>query len=280
MITQLKRVLTIAGSDSGGSAGIQADLKTFEARGVFGTTAVTVVTAQDTYGVKAVHMMPEDFIRAQATAVLDDIGADALKTGLLGRETVVHLAAELVRAYNIQRVVVDPVLLDGRGRQFVSDEAVTAYREVLFPLVAVITPNLDEAALLAGIEIRTINDMHTAAQRLHEFGVKTVLVKGGHLADADSSVTHITDVIFDGNQFIELTALRLPVKNPHGVGCTFASAVAAELAKGQPAIAAITTAHHYLQAALAGILEFENRIGGGRTPVFHGVGRPPLDFES
>lgn len=265
------RVLTIGGSDSSGSAGIQADLKTFEARGVFGCSAITVVTAQNTQGVQAAHPLPEAFIQQQANAVLEDIGAHALKTGLLGRASVIGLVAELIQSHALKQVVVDPVILDGHNVQFVADDAITAYQTQLFPHATVITPNLDEAMRFTQRSIVNLEEMRQAAQQLHQLGVKVVVIKGGHLVGDDS----IIDLVFDGEQFYELVALRLPVENPHGVGCTFASAITAELAKGQSVVVAIQTAHRYLQAALAGSLEWQ--LGKGRLPVFHGVGRLPTN---
>jgi hydroxymethylpyrimidine/phosphomethylpyrimidine kinase len=257
-------VLSIGGSDSGGSAGIQADLKTCEARGVFGCTAITVVTAQNTVSVTGAHPLPEEFIQAQIDAVMSDIAPQTLKTGLLGRASVVEMVARI----NVSNRVIDPVLLDGSGRQIVSDETVTAYREKLFPLATVITPNLDEAALLAGLSIS--DDPREMARKLHDFGPDFVLIKGGHLTQTD----HIIDLLYDGENYIELTAPRLPVENPHGVGCTFASAIAAELAKGQRPKDAVKIAHEYLHAALKGSLDW--KLGAGRSPVNHGVGRVSL----
>jgi hydroxymethylpyrimidine kinase/phosphomethylpyrimidine kinase len=240
-------------------------LKTYEARGVFGCSAITVVTAQNTLGVQAAQPLPEAFIRQQAQSVLDDLGAGALKTGLLGRASVVELVVELIQAYQIAQVVVDPVILDGQGRQFVPDEVLYTYRERLFPLAMVITPNIDEAALLAQMPITNVDDMRQAAQRLHRLGAQVVVIKGGHLEHGPT----IINVIYDGQTYQEYASPRLPVQNPHGVGCTFASAIAAELAKGQMPQAAIQSAHHYLQAALAGSLNWQ--LGAGRLPVFHAV---------
>lgn len=255
------RVLTIAGSDSGGSAGIQADLKTFMARGVFGCSALTIATAQDTLQVRTAHTLPDAFIAQQIDTVLADLGADGIKTGLLMRASIIELVAERVKDYPV--LVVDPVLVNGAGDQIVSDEAVKAYQECLFPHATVITPNMDEAALLTGISIHSVEDLRTAAQRLKEQGPQMVVVKGGHLDDPEQ----VVDVVYDGENFTELTAPRLPISNPHGVGCTFASAIAAELAKGNDK--AVQTAHHYLARALAGSLDWQ--LGSGRTGVNHGV---------
>lgn len=268
--THPKCVLTIAGSDSSGTAGLQADLKTFEARGVFGSTALTVVTAQATQTIQQVHPLPETFIQAQIEAVLNDIGVDALKTGLLGRESVVWLVAEMIDRYQLENVVVDPVLMDGYGRRFVSDETLAAYREKLFPLATFITPNTPEAALLADMTISTTAEMQAAARRLHSMGARYVLIKGGHLMDEAT----VVDLIYDGQQFTALSAPRLPIENPRGVGCTLAAALAAELAKGKSALEAAQLAHRYLQAALRGSLGWQ--VGRGRQPIYHSVDRPPL----
>jgi hydroxymethylpyrimidine/phosphomethylpyrimidine kinase len=263
-----KRVLALGGSDSGGSAGIQADLKTYEARGVFGLTALTAITAQDSTGVKGLHPLPEAFIRQQAEVVLADMGAHCIKTGFLARAEVVSLAAELIRQYAPPcGAVIDPVLMDGTGRVFVSEEALAAYRDELFPLARVITPNWDEAALLAGRALTSPQTIPGVAKRLAEMGPAYVLIKGGHWADS----TEVFDWLYDRERgdLIELRAPRLAVQNPHGVGCTLASAIAAELAKGLGPVEAVKTAHQYLQAALAGSLAWD--FGAGRKPVFHGV---------
>jgi hydroxymethylpyrimidine/phosphomethylpyrimidine kinase len=234
---------------------------------VFGCTALTAVTAQNTKGVRQVYPLPEELIGAQVKAVLDDIGTDALKTGLLGRESVVRLVADLIRAYGIQKVVVDPVLVNGQGQVFVSPEAIRAYQTYLFPLATFVTPNLDEAALLADMTISSVEDLYEAAKRLHVWGAAVVLVKGGHLAGDEQ----VVDLVYDGRDFLELTVPRLPIHHPHGVGCTFAAAIAAESAKGKSPIEAAQIAHQYLQATLRGSLD--RQIGGGRQPVYHGVGR-------
>ncbi|MCL4880141.1 MAG: bifunctional hydroxymethylpyrimidine kinase/phosphomethylpyrimidine kinase [Anaerolineae bacterium] len=271
--TTPRRVLSIGGSDSGGSAGIQADIKTLEARGVFGSTAITAVTAQDTLKVHRVHFVPDEYIRAQIEVVLNDIGTDAVKTGFLAKESVVTLVAEEVQRYQLPHIVVDPVLVDGSGKPFVSAGTITAYRDRLLPLATLITPNADEAALLTGSPMRTHEDLYEAAKLLHGLGSQAVVVKGGHLPDNDI----ILNVFYNGAQFINLTAPRLPADNPHGVGCTFASAAAAELAKGRSLTEAVTLAHRYLQEALAGSQSWT--LGKGRLSVNHAVGRPPL-FEA
>lgn len=262
-IRQPRRVLTIAGSDSGGSAGIQADLKTLTARGVFGATAITVVTAQNTLAVQQALPLPLDMIAAQIEAVLSDIGADVIKTGLLGRPEVVDLVANYLVAQDKIPAVIDPVLVNGHGMKIVSEETVDAYRRHLLPLASVITPNLDEAAWLTELDtIATVDDFYTAAHRLHRLGATGVLIKGGHLGGAEK-----TDLFFDGETYLVLKATALPIENPHGVGCTLASAIAAEMAKGASSLAAIRSAHAYLQATLRDSLEWQ--LGRGRPAVNH-----------
>lgn len=265
---QPKRILSIGGSDSGGSAGIQADLKTYEARGVFGCTALTALTAQATQGIKALHPLPLDFIRAQAVTVLDDIGADGLKTGFLGRAEVVGEVATLIQTYQLSNIVIDPVLVDGSGRALFDDATLKAYQKILIPLATVITPNLDEAALLIGMEISEMSNrdgLHEAARRLHDLGGEWVCLKGGHLQTGNT----VLNIVYDGQTLTELSNPRLPVENPHGVGCTFAACIAAELVKGLAPLEAITCAGDYVQAALAGSLNWQ--LGRGRAALYHGV---------
>lgn len=259
-----RRVLAIGGSDSGGSAGIQADLKTYEAHGIFGTSAITMITAQNTLGVQHATPIPLELIEQQINSVLSDIGADAIKTGLLGRDVVVKLVANQATTFDDIPLVVDPVLVNGKGDAIVSPETVQAYQNVLFPLATIITPNIDEARWLTNMDaIQNLGDCYTAARRLYDFGVRTVLIKGGHLENRET----LTDLFFDGTNFVELTAPTLPVNNPHGIGCTFASAIAAELAKGNPPFGAVHSAHQYLQEALRNALDWH--LGHGRTPVNH-----------
>jgi hydroxymethylpyrimidine kinase/phosphomethylpyrimidine kinase len=258
-------VLTIAGSDSGGSAGLQADLKTFEARGVFGASVVTTVTAQDTQQVYQVYTLPESFIETQIQVVCNDLRIQAVKTGLLGRPSVIQITAAALRQHKVGQVVVDPVLVNGVGDPITPPETRRAYQDWLFPLATVITPNLDEAALLLGQNIQDLAALKAAAYQLHQRGAKGVVIKGGHLLTPDQ----VVDVVYDGEQMIELTAPRLPTANPHGIGCTWAAAMTAELAKGYGPLEAIRRAHAYVQRALVGSLNWQ--VGKGRTPVYHAV---------
>lgn len=257
------KVLTIAGSDSGGSAGIQADLKTLTACGIFGASAITTVTAQNTMGVMAVFALPPDFVRAQIQAVLDDIGADVIKTGLLGRPEIITLVADMLP--NVP-LVVDPVLVNGHGQQIVSDEAIRAYQTHLFPRATIITPNIDEAKLLTGMtKLDTRDDFEVAAHQLFALGPKNVLIKGGQLPDRHQ----VFDVLYDGDTLQIWEQPKLPIDNPHGIGCTFASAIAAELSKGHAIHEAVSIAIGYVHMALAGAINWQ--IGHGRSPVNHFV---------
>lgn len=266
MVHHPPRVLTIAGSDSGGSAGVQADLKTLTALGVFGTSALTLVTAQDTEGVQSIQHLSPEFVAAQVEAVIHDIGADAIKMGFLGdAQVIAHLKAYLPSGMPL---VVDPVLVNGASELIVSRETIRAYQKILLPRAKIITPNLDESRLLAGLDaIQNQDDMETAARRIYEeFGPRAIVIKGGHLAETQRA-DMVLDLLFDGQEFYELSAPRLPISNPHGVGCTFASAIAAYIAKGQSTNRAVHLAHRYLQNALSAAQDW--KVGNGRTPVNH-----------
>ncbi len=250
----MKKVLTIAGSDSGGGAGIQADLKTFSALGVYGGSVVTAVTAQDTCGVHAVHVVPEGVVAAQLDAVLEDIVWDAVKTGMLATVGVVRVVAERLRVRRDFPVVVDPVMVSKGGHVLLDPDARQALLGDLLPLALVATPNALEAGVLAGFPVRTDEDARRAALVLHERGVRHVVVKGGHLAGGRDCV----DLLFDGKRFVEFRGRRIPTKNLHGTGCTFASAVAVGLARS------------FLDAAITGADLLG--VGHGHGPVDHGAG--------
>ncbi len=253
----LPRALTIAGSDSGGGAGIQADLKTFGALGVYGMSVLTALTAQNTRGVQAVFELPPDFVAAQIDSVLGDIGADAVKTGMLANAAIIEVVAEKMREYRVERLVVDPVMRAKSGDPLLRPEAQEALIRRLFPLAMVVTPNLHEARALVGRELRSREDMREAARIIHGMGPRWVVVKGGHLEGDDRSV----DVVFDGRDFYEMDAPRVDTVNTHGTGCTFASAIAAGLAKGLAPLEAIRQAKEYLTAVLQASRAF--KLGGG-----------------
>lgn len=260
MTSQL-RALTIAGSDSGGGAGIQADVKTFAAFGVYGTSAITAVTAQNTLGIAAIQPVPVDVIEAQIAAVLDDIGADAVKTGMLGGAEVVERVAALVRRYGLRSLVVDPVMTAKSGDALLAVEAREALIQTLLPLALVVTPNLPEASALVGHEVGTLAEMRDAARSLRALGVDYVVIKGGHLPESEDAV----DLVYDGRRFEELRAARTSSQHTHGTGCTFGSAIAAGLAQGAEPAAAIRVAKAYVTAAI----EQAPRLGHGHGPLNH-----------
>ncbi len=258
------RVLTIAGSDSGGGAGIQADLKTFSALECYGMSAITALTAQNTLGVSAIHPVPPEFAAAQIAAVFEDIGADAVKIGMLYSARLIRVVAEQLRKYEARHIVLDPVMVAQSGDRLLEDDAVGAIREHLMPLSDVVTPNVPEAEVLAGRRISSIADMQAAARELARHGSESVLVKGGHLEEADSS-----DLLYlcRENRWVALPAERIASRNTHGTGCTLSAAIAAYLARGEDLEAAVRQAKIYITAALRAGAGY--RLGQGRGPVHH-----------
>ncbi len=259
------RVLAIAGSDSSGAAGVQADLKTYAARGVYGLSALTAVTAQNSMGIQSLQPLSPELIGAQIDSVLSDIGADVVKTGMLLKGEVITLVAEKMQHYKVTNLIVDPVMVAGDGRRLLDSEADRAYIRDLFPQALIITPNLDEVALLTGRRIDAAGDMYIAAQILHDMGSRWVLVKGGHAATGDE----IVDLLYDGREFYEFRAPRLPVWNARGTGCTFASTIAAEIAKGQDMPTAVHLAKEFVTAALSAAADW--KMGNGRGTVWHNL---------
>lgn len=254
----LPRVLTVAGSDSGGGAGIQADLKTMLALGVHGMSVLTAITAQSSLGVRGVWDLPEEAVRAQLRAVLDDIGVDAVKTGMLSSAGLVSLVATELAGLDAP-VVVDPVGVSKHGDPLLAPEAVEVVRAELLPLAAVATPNLDEVRLLTGVDVRVEGDLRAAADAVLALGPRWVLIKGGHLAgDA-------VDLLSDGTTYTTLRAPRLDNRHTHGTGCTLASAVASHLALGLPVVEAVRAAKEYVTGAVAAGFP----LGGGIGPVDH-----------
>ena len=260
------KALTIAGSDSGGGAGIQADLKTFAALGVYGTSVITAVTAQNTLGVTALHEIPIEVVAAQMDAVMDDIGANAAKTGMLSSAAIVETVADGVRRHGIDRLVVDPVMVAKSGDRLLREDAVDAVRRALLPLALVVTPNIPEAEVLADRPIRSIPEMEEAARAIAASGPRWVVVKGGHLPGEP------VDVVFDGGGFEHLRTARVETRHTHGTGCTFSAAIAALLAQGVAPPAAIAGAKQYLYEALRSAYA----VGAGHSPVhhFHALWRP------
>jgi len=261
------KVLTIAGSDSGGGAGIQADLKSFAARGVYGMSAITALTAQNTRGVQGVYDVPPEFIRLQIDSVMSDIGADAWKTGMLSTQATIAVVAERARHYGVERLVVDPVMVAKGGDLLLQPEARDALIEQLLPLAYVVTPNHHEAQVLTGLEIHTLEDMCRAAEVIYAMGPRYVVVKGGHLPVVEAAI----DVLYDGTAVETLEAPRVDTPNTHGTGCTYASAIAAELAKGHSIHEAVRFAKAYLTAAIRAADEMG--IGHGHGPLNHFLGR-------
>lgn len=259
----MRKALTIAGSDSGGGAGIQADLKTFAALGVFGMSALTAITAQNTVGVQGVYELPADFVGLQIDAVLTDIGADAVKTGMLSNSEIIEVIAAKMEEYQVDNLVVDPVMVAKSGDPLLRPEAQKALVVHLIPLARVLTPNLHEARVLAGMEIESLGAMREAARAVHRMGARNVVVKGGHLPGSDESI----DVLYDGEGFTEFAAPRIGTRNTHGTGCTFASAIAAELAKGRSVEEAVGAAKAYLTTALRASVDLG--IGHGHGPLNH-----------
>lgn len=251
------RVLTVAGSDSGGGAGIQADLKTIALLGGFGMSAVTALTAQNTLGVKGIHEIPADFVAQQMEAVLADIGADAIKTGMLGNSAIVRAVCRIARKYRLAKIVVDPVMVATRGGKLLSSAAGEALKNELLPLAHVITPNLPEAEVLTGRKIKGLKDMRRAAAQIHEMGARNVLMKGGHLAGDP------VDVFFDGRKFHELAGERIATPHTHGTGCTISAAIAVGLARGNSALEAVEKAKAFITSAI----QFSLPLGRGQGPV-------------
>lgn len=258
------RVLSIAGSDSGGGAGIQADLKTFAALGCFGMTAITAITAQNTLGVRAIHAVPPDILAAQIDAVVEDIGVDAVKIGMLHDPATVQVVAEAIRRHGLTRVVLDPVMVATSGDRLIAEATVAVLVRELFPLATVVTPNLDEAALLLGRPLAEAADLPAAAAALQALGAPAVLLKGGHLAGEQ-----VTDCLrlADGSERL-FQSPRIASRNVHGTGCTLSSAIAAHLALGESLPEAVAHARAYILGAIAAGAAV--RTGQGHGPLNHG----------
>ena len=262
--SQLKKVLTIAGSDSGGGAGIQADIKSISANGCFATSAITAITAQNTLGVNAVEGLSIDILEGQIEAVLSDIGTDSVKIGMLHSAEVVRSVARLLRKYGIKDVVLDPVMVSTSGHKLIEDSAIAVLKSDLIPLARVITPNIPEAEILLGEPIEKQGDLPAAARRLaQQYGV-SVLLKAGHLVDDE-----LIDIFYNNEtgEVIELSARRVDTPNTHGPGCTLSSAFAAQLAKGLPLNEAARAAKEYINQAITHGAAYT--IGNGHGPVHH-----------
>lgn len=258
------RVLTIAGSDSGGGAGIQADIKAISALGCFATSAITAVTVQNTLGVEAVHPIPLDILRGQIDAVLSDIGTDAIKIGMLHSSEVVEVVADVLQKYNIRNVVLDPVMVSTSGHRLIEESAIDTLCRVLIPRARVITPNIPEAEILAGVKITANDQLAEVARLLSQGGTVSVLLKAGHLTE-----DRLVDIFYNAEQdtITELPSARVYTPNTHGTGCTLSSALAALLAKGYELTDAARGAKEYINQAIVSGARYE--IGGGHGPVDH-----------
>ncbi|MGC8229543.1 bifunctional hydroxymethylpyrimidine kinase/phosphomethylpyrimidine kinase [Pseudobacillus badius] len=257
----VRKALTIAGSDSGGGAGIQADLKTFQELGVYGMSALTAVTVQNTLGVHGVYPMTAAAVKEQIAAIGEDMGTDALKTGMLFSGEIIQSVAETIQAFGWKKVVIDPVMIAKGGASLLQEEAVRAMKQSLLPLAMVITPNIPEAEVLADMTIQSLDDRKRAAKKLYELGAQHVVIKGGHANDGEKLI----DLLYDGEEFSLFESVRLSTKNTHGTGCTFAAAITAELAKDQPVKQAVGVAAEYVHAAI----EMDLNIGKGHGPTNH-----------
>ncbi len=253
----IARILTVAGSDSGGGAGIQADLKTIALLGGFGMSVITALTAQNTRGVKGIHDVPAEFIALQMDAVLSDIGVDAMKTGMMSRPEVIATVARKIREYRISRVVVDPVMTAKGGARLLAPEAIESLKRHLLPKALIVTPNVPEGEALIGRKIANLKGMREAARKIGDMGSRTVLMKGGHLpGDA-------VDLFFDGRNFYEFPAPRVPTRHTHGTGCTFSAVLAVELAQGRSPLDAVEKAKQFITTAI----QFSLPLGKGQGPV-------------
>jgi hydroxymethylpyrimidine/phosphomethylpyrimidine kinase len=257
--------VTIAGSDSSGGAGIQADLKTFAALGVYGASVLTALTAQNTKGVTAIHNVPPDFITAQIDAVFSDLAVGAVKIGMLSRTDAIETIAEKLARYSVRNIVLDPVMIASSGDRLLDPAAIEALRTKLIPLALIVTPNLPEAAALTGAPLaRNEAEMEKQAREILSFGARHVLIKGGHGTGEES-----IDLFVGGGKVLRLAAKRIVTKNTHGTGCTLSSAIAAGLAKGLDLITAVQEAKTYVTAAIAHADDLHIGSGHGHGPLHH-----------
>lgn len=256
----IKKVLTIATSDSGGGAGIQTDLKTIAALNAYGTSVFVALTAQNTLGVQGIYELPLQFIGQQFDSVLTDIGADAAKTGMLFTKDIVVFVAEKVREYNVSKLVVDPVMVATSGDVLLQPDAVDAYRKMLIPRAFMVTPNRHEAEVLSGLEIKSAEDMETAAKIIFDFGGSYVLVKGGHMS---RELGRAVDVLYDGRDFTLYDAPYVANGNTHGTGCTLSAALATFLAQGLDVYEAVARGKRFITKAI----EYGIKVGCGNGPT-------------
>lgn len=253
----MKKVMTIAGSDSGGGAGIQADIKALTSLGVYATSAITAITSQNTMGVRDVMPVPPEMVASQIDAIMEDIGTDGVKTGMLFSSSIIRTVAEKAVQYRWKILVVDPVMISKSGHRLLEEEAISSLKSFLIPLATILTPNIYEAEVLSGMEIRSLNDMKEAAQRISRLGANGVVIKGGHLSGDP------LDLLLWNGEFYEFRGRRVETKNTHGTGCTFASAIVAFLVKGKTAPEAVNLSKQYIERALT----HPYTIGKGSGPV-------------
>lgn len=265
MPNKYHKLLTIAGSDSGGGAGIQADLKTFSALGCYGMTAITALTAQNTVGVTGIHAIPPSFVEEQLEAVLSDIGVDAVKIGMLYSVELVESVVYQLKKYNVRKIVMDPVMVAQSGDKLLKDDAIEAIREMVMPLAMVLTPNLAEARVLLNKNIQTVEEMKTGAKELSVYGSQSVLIKGGHLK-ADQDCTDILYLSAD-DRYVVLSGERIDTHHTHGTGCTLSSAIAAYLANDYDIETAVTKAKNYITEAIRFGADYV--LGMGNGPIHH-----------
>ncbi len=263
-MTRYYRVLTIAGSDSGGGAGIQADLKTMSALGCYGMSVITALTAQNTRAVSGIHAVPPSFVTEQIAAIFSDIGADAVKIGMLYSAELIGTVAEQLKNYRAGNIVLDPVMVAQSGDKLLRDDAIEALKTHLLPLADVVTPNLPEAEVLLGRKIPALADMEAAVKSLAEWGSRSILLKGGHLEVADSN-----DLLYLAaeDRYVLLKAKRIQSRNTHGTGCTLSSAIASYLARGCTIETAVQNAKRYIHQAIEAGAAYS--IGHGHGPVHH-----------
>jgi hydroxymethylpyrimidine/phosphomethylpyrimidine kinase len=259
-VAYLKQALTIASSDSGGGAGIQADIKAMQANGVFALSVLVALTAQNTKTVTRVHALPLDFIEAQIDAVFDDFDITGVKTGMLFSAEIVRSVSSKLKAFSVKNLVVDPVMISKSGCELLKQDAIDQVKNDLLPLALVVTPNIHEAQRLAEMSITTPEDVREAARRIHKLGSKTVLIKGGHLPGKSA-----TDLLYDGKSFVPFEGEFIDTPHTHGTGCTYSAAIAAHLALGKTLNDAITASKHYITEAIRNSLS----IGHGHGPTHH-----------
>lgn len=261
------RVLTIAGSDSGGGAGIQADIKTFSALGCFGMSAIAALTAQNTMAVKGIYEVSSGFVAEQIDAVIEDIGVDAVKIGMLATPEVIKSVADRLKYFRVEKIVLDPVMVAKSGDKLLHDNAVDALKDELIPIAEVITPNIPEAEVLINTKIKNQFDMETAAKRLADLGPRSVLIKGGHSDTNDSSDCLLVKESITENKVTWIGSKRIESKNTHGTGCTLSSAIASYLAKGYNITESVQSAKEFITAAIKAGADYE--LGKGHGPVHH-----------